>query len=74
MAGFGRNGSRSSAKAIASAGRHGVWINLRKQGHLEKDIARRYGVSQQAVSKAVLKYARDVPKGECREGISAMVV
>jgi hypothetical protein len=64
MAGFGRNGSRSSAKAIASAERHGVWIALRRQGHLEADIARRYRVSQQAVSKALLKYVRDVPAGE----------
>ena len=61
MAGFGRNGSRSSAKAIASAERHGVWIALRRQGHLEKDIASRYGVSQQAVSKALLKYGRKDP-------------
>lgn len=64
MAGFGRNGSRSSAKAIASAERHGVWIALRRQGHLEKDIARGYGVSQQAVSKVLLKYVRDVPASE----------
>jgi hypothetical protein len=28
------------------------------------DIARRYGVSQQAVSKALLKYVRDLPAGE----------
>jgi hypothetical protein len=64
MAGFRRNGSRSSAKAIASAERHGVWIALRRQGHLEKDIASRYGVSQQAVSKALLNYVRDVPASE----------
>jgi hypothetical protein len=64
MAGFGRNGSRSSAKAIASAERHGVWIALRRQGHLEKDIARGFGVSQQAVSKVLLKYVRDLPEGE----------
>jgi hypothetical protein len=64
MAGFGRNGSRSSAKAIASAERHGVWIALRRQGHLEKDIARRYGVTQQAVSKVLLKHVRDLPAGE----------
>lgn len=64
MAGFGRNGSRSSAKAIASAERHGVWIALRRQGHLEADIARRYGVTQQAVSKVLLKYVRDVPANE----------
>jgi transposase len=54
MAGFGRNGSRSSAKAIASAERHGVWIALRRQGYLEADITRRFGVSKQAVSKAQL--------------------
>jgi hypothetical protein len=64
MAGFGRNGSRSSAKAIVSAERHGAWIALRRQGHLEKDIARRYGVSQQAVSKVLLKNVRDVPARE----------
>ena len=28
------------------------------------DIARRYGVTQQAVSKVLLKYVRDVPAGE----------
>jgi predicted transcriptional regulator len=64
MAGFGRNGSRSSAKAIASAERHSVWLALRRQGHSEADIARRYGVSQQAVSKALLKHVRDLPAGE----------
>jgi hypothetical protein len=64
MAGFGRNGSRFSAKAIALAERHGVWIALRRQGHLEADIARRFGVTQQAVSKALLKYVRDLPAGE----------
>jgi hypothetical protein len=64
MAGFGRNGSRSSAKALASAERHGEWIKLRRDGHLEKEIAKRYGVTQQAVSKAVLKYVRDLPARE----------
>ena len=74
MAGFGRNGSRSSAKAIASAERHGVWIALRRQGHLEKDIASRYGVSQQAVSKALLNYVRDVPASEAERLRRAHVV
>jgi hypothetical protein len=64
MAGFGRNGSRSSPKAIASAERHGVWIALRRQGHLEKEIASRYGVSQQAVSKVILKHLRDISARE----------
>jgi hypothetical protein len=66
MAGFGRNGSRSSAKAIASAERHGVWIKLRREGLLEREIGSRSGVSQQAVSKALLKYVRDVPAGEAK--------
>jgi hypothetical protein len=64
MAGFGRNGSRSSAKAIASAERHSVWINLRRKGHLEKEIARRFGVTQQAASKVLLKHVRDVAASE----------
>lgn len=33
----------------------------------EAEIARRYGVTQQAVSKALLKYIRDVPAAEARE-------
>jgi hypothetical protein len=31
---------------------------------LEKDIARRFGVSPQAVSKVLLRYVRNVPAGE----------
>ena len=34
---------------------------------LEADIARRYGVSQQAVSKVILKYLRDLPKQQATE-------
>jgi hypothetical protein len=66
MAGFGRNGSRSSAKAIASAERHGEWLRLRREGFLEREIGSRYGVKQQTVSKALLKYVRDVPAGEAQ--------
>lgn len=64
MAGFARNVSRSSASTIASAERHRHWIQLRREGLRESEIAAKYGVSQQAVSKAVLKYVRDVPKRE----------
>jgi hypothetical protein len=64
MAGFGRNGSRSSAKAIASAERHHDWLKLRREGLFERQIGSRYGVTQQAVSKALLKYVRDVPASE----------
>ena len=67
MAGFGRNGSRSSAKAIASAERHGVWIKERREGLLEREIGSRYGVTQQAVSKAILKHVRDLPAGEAEQ-------
>jgi hypothetical protein len=66
MAGFGRNGSRSSAKAIASAERHGEWLRLRREGFLEREIGSRYGVKQQTVSKAILKHVRDVPAGEAK--------
>jgi predicted transcriptional regulator len=59
MAGFGRNGSRPSAKVISAAERRDVWIALRRQGHSVKEIARRSGVTQQAVSKALLKHVRD---------------
>lgn len=53
--------SRSSAKAIARVERHSGWIDLRLQGHGEAEIAQRYGVSQQAISEAILKYLHDRP-------------
>ena len=34
------------------------------EGYLEKEIGSRYGVTQQAVSKGLLKYVRDVPASE----------
>lgn len=34
---------------------------MRRQGYLEAQIAARYGVSQQAVSKAILIYVRTLP-------------
>src|SRR6202022_3617223 len=52
---------KSSSKAVACAERHREWIDLKRQGHTECEIARRSGVSQQAVSKAVLKYVRNLP-------------
>jgi hypothetical protein len=67
MAGFGRNGSRSSAERITQAERHREWIDLRRQGLLEAQIATRFGVSQQAVSKAILKYVHELPAREAVE-------
>jgi predicted transcriptional regulator len=67
MAGFGRNGSRSSAEALATADRHSAWITLRGQGLNEAEIAIRYGVTQQAVSKVLLKYARNRPAQAAQE-------
>lgn len=61
MAGFGGNGSRTSPVAIASAERHAAIIDLRKEGVKEGEIAKRFGVSQQAVSKTLLKYVRNLP-------------
>jgi predicted transcriptional regulator len=54
----------ANSPAFASAERHSVWIELRREGHLEKEIGSRYGVTQQAVSKGLLKYVRDPPAGE----------
>src|SRR5260370_37179699 len=42
----------------------GTWIELRRQGVLESEIASRHGVTQQAVSKAVLQYGRKLPAAE----------
>ncbi len=53
--------AESSTRGLARAERHREWIELRRQGVLESEIASRYGVSQQASSKAVLKYVRDLP-------------
>lgn len=64
MAGFGRNGEQSSAEALAQAERHREWLELRRQGVGEAEIARRAGVSQQAVSKAILKHIRAIPAHE----------
>src|SRR5208283_1058936 len=65
--GFGRNGSRSSAEALATAERHRAWIELRGQGLSETEIAHRYGVTQQAVSKVLLKYVHDLRALEAQE-------
>jgi predicted transcriptional regulator len=46
---------------LATAERHREWIELRRAGISEHEIARRYGVSQQAVSKTLLKYVRNLP-------------
>ncbi len=54
----------SSASSIARAERHREWIELRRQGVLESEIARTHGVTQQAVSKAVLKHVRNLPPAE----------
>jgi DNA-binding NarL/FixJ family response regulator len=56
-----RNGTLSSPKAIETAERHREIIELRKQGVGEAEIARRFSISQQAVSKTVLKHVRDLP-------------
>ena len=51
----------SSASSIARAERDRDWIELRRQGLLESEIAARYDVRQQTVSKAILKYVRNLP-------------
>lgn len=56
-----RNGSGSSATAIATAERHAQMIQLRKQGVEQAEIARLFNVSQQAISKVILKHVRDLP-------------
>ena len=53
--------AKSSAGSIARAERDRDWIELRRQGLLESEIASRYDVRQQTVSKAILKYVRNVP-------------
>jgi transcriptional regulator with XRE-family HTH domain len=45
---------------LAVAERHREWIELRRAGISEQEIARRYGVTQQAVSKILLKYVRNL--------------
>jgi len=68
--------AESSARGLASAERHREWIELRRQGVLESEIAKRHGVTQQAVSKAVLKHVRKLPasEAEClRETQLAMI-
>lgn len=62
-----RNGTLSSPKAIATAERHREWIELRRAGMSELEIASRYGVSQQSVSKAVLKYLRNLSISESED-------
>jgi hypothetical protein len=52
---------KSSATSIARAERDRDWIELRRQGLLESEIASRYEVRQQTVSKAILKYVRNLP-------------
>jgi len=56
--------AESSARGLASAERHREWIELRRQGVLESEIGKRHGVTQQAVSKAVLKHVRKLPATE----------
>src|SRR5216683_1645603 len=56
--------AESSASSIARAERHREWIELRRQGVVESEIASRHGVTQQAVSKAVLKHVRNLPAAE----------
>jgi predicted transcriptional regulator len=56
--------AESSARGLATAERHREWIELRRQGVLESEIAKRHGVTQQAVSKAVLKHVRNLPAAE----------
>jgi hypothetical protein len=53
--------ARSSATSIGRAERDRDWIELRRQGLLESEIASRYDVRQQTVSKAILKYVRNLP-------------
>jgi len=53
--------ARSSASSIARAERDRDWIELRRQGLLESEIASRYDVRQQTVSKPILKYVRNLP-------------
>ena len=62
-----RNGLLSSAKAIASAERHRAIIELRKQGVEQAEIARRFDVSQQAVSKVLLRHVRNLPAEEAAD-------
>jgi hypothetical protein len=52
---------KSSASSIARAERDRDWIELRRQGLIESEIASRYDVRQQTVSKAILKYVRNLP-------------
>ena len=56
-----RRRSRSSATTLSKIERHRDWLDLRRQGLPECEIAHRYGVTQQAVSKAILKYLRTLP-------------
>jgi hypothetical protein len=53
--------ARSSASSIARAERDRDWIDLRRKGLLESEIASRYDMRQQTVSKAILKYVRNLP-------------
>src|SRR5271156_1799633 len=62
-----RNGTLSSPKAIETAERHREIIELRKQGVGEAEIARRFSISQQAVSKTVLKHVRNLPAEEAAD-------
>jgi predicted transcriptional regulator len=58
---------RASARSLATVEKHNTWIELRRQGYLETQIAARFGVSQQAVSKALLKYLRNLPQESADE-------
>jgi hypothetical protein len=66
MAGFRRNGLRSSPEALAKADRHRQWIKFRRDGLLKSEIAAEYGETQQAISKAILKYVREMLTREAR--------
>jgi predicted transcriptional regulator len=67
VAGFQNNGWRTSPERIAAAERHRVIIELRLQGLSQSEIAGRFGVTQQAVSKAILKHIRDLPATEAEQ-------
>ena len=58
---------KSGRKAISLAEQHRRWLTLRRKGMLEIDIARRFGVTQQAVSKAILKYIRNLSISESED-------
>jgi len=64
---MGNSRSFGARDGISRAERLRNWIELRRQGFLESDIAHRDGVTQQAVSKAILKYLRAIPRREAAD-------